>query len=139
MCGCTVYSAHCTVHSVWVHSVELLYDLGSGPSGPPWGEFCGLLCASPEPLPSLFHLLTPPCTASPCSWYTLSYNNYCIELLRLIVCCSRNLRSLRALYPKCMSGPNKVVFPLLPSEAKKERCSKKQNASYTNTAVLGVG
>ena len=49
--------------SVWMHSWELLFDLDSGPSGPPWGEFSGLLCASPEPFPSRSHLLTVHCAS----------------------------------------------------------------------------
>ena len=70
MLGCTVISrersqqhilehflagGEASVHSVG-GSVELLYDLDSGPSGPPWGGFCVGSFAFLERLPSLSNL-----------------------------------------------------------------------------------
>ena len=77
MLGCTVISrersqqhilehflagGEASVHSVGGSgsvqggSVELLYDLDSGPSGPPWGGFCVGSFAFLERLPSLSYL-----------------------------------------------------------------------------------
>ena len=81
MLGCTVISrersqqhilehflagGEASVHSVGGSgsvqggSVELLYDLDSGPGGPPWGGFCVGSFAFLERLPSLFYLICLP-------------------------------------------------------------------------------